>query len=110
MAVLRSLERNAVVPGVTPVLLDVIRDGGCWPAIRGAAFEAYARQSRDEEDAQGDLKTLLADVHEGIVPDPLDDLLGLLLKELYPEIVPPSEVGTILARPKGVCAVRCVLE
>ena len=50
----------------------------------------------DEEDAQGDLKTLLADVHEGIVPDPLDDLLGLLLKELYPEIVPPSEVGRYL--------------
>ena len=96
LAVLRSLERNAVVPGVTSVLLDVVRDGGCWPAIRGAAFEAYVRQSRDEEDAQGDLKTLLADVHEGIVPDPLDDLLGLLLKELYPEIVPPSEVGRYL--------------
>ena len=96
LAVLRSLKRKAVVPGVTPVVLDVVRDGRCWSTIRDAAFEAYIRQSRDEEDAQGDLKTLLADVHEGTVPDPLDDLLGLLLKELYPEIVPPSEVGRYL--------------
>ena len=103
LAVLRSLERNAVVPGVTSVLLDVVRDGRCWPAIRDAAFKAYVRQSRDEDDAQGQLKTLLADVYEGIVPDPLDDLLGLLLKELYPEIVPPSEVGRYLRERRSGC-------
>ncbi len=96
LAVLRSLKRNAVVPGVIPLLLDVVRDGGCWPAIRDAAFEAYVRQSRDEEDTQGHLKTLLAEVYEEVVPDPLDDLLGLLLSKLYPEMVPPSEVGRYL--------------
>lgn len=106
LAVLRSLERNAVVPGVTPVLLDVVRDGECWPAVRDAAFEAYVRQSGDEDDTQGHLKTLLADVYEGVVPDPLDDLLGLLLKELYPEIVPPSEVGRYLRERKSVVFAR----
>ncbi|MDE0342051.1 MAG: hypothetical protein OXK82_02565 [Deltaproteobacteria bacterium] len=106
LAVLRSLERNAVVPGVTPVLLDVVRDGECWPAIRDAAFEAYLRQSRDEDDTRGHLKTLLADVCEGVVPDPLDDLLGLLLKELYPEVVPPSEVGRCLHERKSPVIAR----
>ena len=106
LAVLRSLERNAVVPGVTSVLLDVVRDGRCWPAIRDAAFKAYVRQSRDEDDAQGQLKTLLAHVYEGIVPDPLDELLGLLLKELYPEIVPPSEVGRYLRERRSAVFAR----
>lgn len=106
LAVLRSLERNAVVPGVTPALLDVVRDGRCWPAIRDAAFEAYVRQSRDEDDTQSHLKTLLADVYEAVVPDPLDDLLGLLLKELYPRIVPPSEVGRYLRERKSAVFAR----
>ena len=111
LAVLRSLERKAVVPGVTPVLLDVVRDGRCWPAIRDAAFEAYLRQSHDEEDTQGHLKTLLAEVYEEVVPDPLDTLLGLLLSKTVPGDGPPFRGWTILARTKecGVCTVRCVL-
>ena len=101
LAVLRSLERDAVIPGVAPMLLHVVRDGGCWPAVRDAAFEAYVRQSRNDDEARGNLRALLADVYEGAVPDPLDDLLGLLLKRLYPKLLQPAEIGRYLRERKS---------
>ena len=101
LAVLRSLERGAIIPGVAPMLLDIVRDGGCWPAVRDAALEAFVRQSRNDDEAQGNLKALLTDVYEGVVPDPLDDLLGLLLKRLYPKLLPPAEVGRYLRERKS---------
>ena len=101
LAVLRSLERGAIIPGLAPMLLDVVRDGGCWPAVRDAALEAFVRQSRNDDEAQENLKALLADVYEGVVPDPLDNLLGLLLKRLYPKLLPPAEVGRFLRERKS---------
>ena len=96
LAVLKALERNAVVPGIAAMLLDIVRDGECWPVVRQTALEAYALQCRDQEEANGKLKALLADVYEGAVTDPFDDLLGGLLRKLYPEILPPAEVGRYL--------------
>ncbi len=106
LAVLRSLERDAVIPGVAPMLLDAVRDGSRWPAVRSAALEAHVRQSRNDDEAQGKLKALLADVYTGTVPDPLDDLLGLLLKRLYPKLLPSAEVGRYLREPKSAVITR----
>ena len=100
-AVLRSLERGAVIPRLGPMLLDLVRDGKCWSSIREAALEAYVQQSSNGEDtADRELTTLLADVHAGSVSDPDDQLLGLLLMRLFPGTLPPAEVGRFLRERK----------
>ncbi len=100
-AVLRSLERGAVVPRLIPMLLDLVRDGGCWSSVREAALEVYIQQSSYGEDtADHELKKLLADVYAGSVADPDDQLLGLLLMRLFPGTLPPAEVGRFLRERK----------
>ena len=101
LAVLKALEHGAVVPGIAAMLLDVVRDGEWWSAVRETALGAHALQCRDKEGANGKLKALLVDVYEGAVSDPFDNLLGRLLRELYPEILPPAEVVRYLREPKS---------
>ncbi len=99
LAVLKSLERGAVIPGLVSRLPKVMRDGGCWPAVREAALDAYIQQCRDAGDAPHALKALLDEVYAGSISDPLDNLLGRLLRELYPGTVSPAEVGRYLREP-----------
>ena len=96
LAVLWSLERDAVIPGIAPMLLDIVRNSECWHPVKQAALKAYVQQCRDEDTATDDLKALLADMHEGTVSDPDKDLLGLLLRRLYPKALRPAEVGRYL--------------
>ena len=99
-AVLRSLERGAVIPRLVPMLLDLVRDGKCWSSVREAALEAYIQQSSNGDTADHELTTLLADVYAGSVADPDDQLLGLLLMRLFPGTLPPAEVGRFLRERK----------
>ena len=98
LAVLQSIKRGAAVSGITPILLDIVRAGERWPAVRigETALEAYVRQARDQRTAGRELKKLLDDVYAGSISDPFDNLLGLLLKKLYPKLLPPAEVGRYL--------------
>ena len=86
------------MPGLVPELLETVRSG--WQAARipELALEAYAVARG--EDGLGELKRLLDDVCTGTVEDASDNLLGLLLRMLYPQAVPPSEVVRYLRRPK----------
>ena len=100
-AVLRSLERGAAIPRLIPRLLDFVRDSKCWPSVREAALEAYIQQNINGGDAADhELRTLLADVYAGSVTDPDDQLLGLLLMRLFPDTLPPAEVGRFLRERK----------
>ena len=99
-AVLRSLERGAVIPRLTPMLLDLVRDSKSWSPVREAALEAYIQQSSNDDTADHELIRLLADVYSGSVSDPDDQLLGLLLMRLFPGTLPPAEIGRFLRERK----------
>ena len=100
-AVLRSLERGAVIPRLIPMLLDVVRDGKCWPSVREAALEAYLQQGNNGDAVVNhELTTLLEDVYAGTVADPDDQLLGRLLISLFPGTLPPTQVGRFLRERK----------
>ena len=100
LAVLQSLQRGSVIPRLTPMLLDIVRNNECWSTVRDSALTAHIRQSHDPDHRDGELQTLLTEVHAGSVSDPDDQLLGLLLMELYPRVVPPVEVGRYLREPR----------
>jgi len=83
------------------VLIDVVRDERWWLRIRKDALDVIIQQSRNDKDLLRKLKKLLSDVNSGSIPDPNDELLGRLLKELYPNSLPDNEIWKYLRMPKN---------
>ena len=92
--VLRVLQDGKSLPGLSGILLEIIRDdrNPWWPIIRKLALDAFIQKCPDSEGKTSKLKALLADIQGGSVSDPDNELLGTLLIELYPQKLSPSEV------------------
>ncbi|MDP1651816.1 MAG: hypothetical protein Q8L56_03740 [Rhodocyclaceae bacterium] len=79
-------------------LLDAVARDASYPFhIRRAAVDV---QLRDPERRAAQLVALAKDVFAGMVADDDDRILGLLLQELYPEHIPPTEVFDYLRSQK----------
>lgn len=89
---LETLRHGSSIPELSDVLIEIVRDGSRWPAIRIYALRAFIRQQRKEQEKKTELATLLKDVNSRLVSDPDDELLGILLKELYPGFLSPSDI------------------
>lgn len=87
--------------GMSYALMKIIRDGSRWPSVRQKAIDAYLRQMEDRKQALADLKSLMREVYSSQVPDPHDELLGLLLEKTYPDALPGTEVLDYLRAPKS---------
>ena len=95
MFVLQVLEQGAALPGLSGVLLEIVRDHTWWPDINDSALDAFVRLP-DSRDKTKELKLLLADIQAERVSDPSQRLLGTLLTRLYPLTVTPTEVWEYL--------------
>ena len=73
-------------------LLAVVEDSTYWPRVRRAALNAWVRGLADAPDRASRLRVVLAAIHAGRISDPDRQLLGLLLEELHPADIGPSEV------------------
>ena len=94
--VLRFLKEDAPMPGLSELLLGIVRDDTWWQGVNTLALEAFIH-CQDSENKTSELKALLADIQNGSISDPDDELLGTLLIQLYPQAVPPSEVWDCLS-------------
>ena len=92
LGVLRHAETPHAVAALAPDLMAVVRDDALPPHLRRRALHASVRVTTDTAEQAGALGGLLDAVHAGSVSDPDDDLRGILLMELYPELVGPSDV------------------
>ena len=93
--VLEVLGKIATLPGLSPILLEIVRDHTWWPLINDAALTAFVHL-HNAPDKTKQLRVLLADIQSGQVSDPSQELLGTLLRRLYPQAVTPSEVWDYL--------------
>ena len=98
---LESLRHGQALPGLAELMMEIVRDAEWWSEVRRTALDALIRQRGDGECATAELKTLLTDVHGGSVSDPNDDLLGSLLRELYPGRLSASELWQYLKAPQN---------
>lgn len=98
--VVEMLRYGDPLPGAAKVLLDVVRDGSRWPRIRHSAIKAFTRQRGARAGVFAELRELLDEVYAGRVSDSDAQLLGWLLKELYPKALAPSELLQYLRVPK----------
>ena len=87
---------------LSPVLRDIIYDSTWKPGVRCGALDvlvAYHNTGHLDLDV---LLTILADVTAGEIDDPVDELLGILLKALYPRVLRTTDIMQHLRRPKDV--------
>ena len=93
--VLQVLGRDAALPGLSGILLKIVRDCTWWPRINDSALDAFIHL-HESQDKTKELKVLLADIQAERVSDPSQELLGTLLRRLYPVALTPSEVWNCL--------------
>ena len=94
--ILLILGQGAALPGLSKILLEIVRDDTWWPRINMPALDALIH-IHNSQDMTSELKELLADIQSGSVSDPTDELLGTLLTQLYPRELPPSEIWDYLS-------------
>ena len=100
MLVLQALRDGEPLPALAPKLVHIVRDPSWLPGVRCAALDiliAYRRLNVVQTDV---LLGLLADIEAGKLDDPDDELLGILLKALYPGNIPASRALKHLRPPK----------
>ena len=89
---LRALQYGESLPGLSGLLLEIVRDDKRWPRVQYAALDAFICNAPDDENKVHQLKALLEDVRGERVADANNELLGALLTHLYPRHLSPSEV------------------
>ena len=93
---LEVLRYGPPLPGLCNTLIDIVYDETRWPSVKRLAIHAFINDCEGEEDRASKLKELLADIHAKRISDPDDELLGVLLGELYPRDITSSAVWDYL--------------
>jgi hypothetical protein len=93
LALLEGLLNTSQDAELTPLLLSMVRDASRWSAVRGRALKVCLRWVGVNDPS---LRGLLNDVHSGVVADSDDELLGALLKAMYPRALTSAELPAFL--------------
>ena len=91
----------APLPGVSELLLEVVRDDSRYPDIRAAALWAFIRTASRGRGTSAALVVLLDEIRRDDVSDPDGELRDMLLAHLFPDPLPPSRVLDYLADGPG---------
>jgi len=86
------------MPSLAEPLETIVRDSSYWPYIRRNAIQALIQSTQPDHARQ---LQLAKDIRDGLVEDSQDELIGALLKELYPDVISPSEIFDYLHPPKS---------
>ena len=97
--VLRVVETGTPLPGLSELLLDIVRDDTRASSVQALSLDAFLHTCPDGQEKTAALERLLADIQAGHVADPDDELLGTLLAKLYPQDLPASQVWNYLSEP-----------
>ena len=97
---LQALSSGTGISDMTDFALEILRKPQWGLLARRAALDLFIRQVESHEDRADTLTELLKATEAGEIFDPGDDLCGRLLREIYPEILPPVQVVHYLRPPK----------
>lgn len=97
LALLEGLLHAPMDAGLKPFLLSMVRDASRWSAVRGRTLNIYLRWVGVTDPS---VRLLLGDVRSGVVTDSDDELLGALLRAMYPHALTSAELPAFLHPPK----------
>ncbi|RLL54974.1 hypothetical protein D8Y20_01910 [Mariprofundus sp. EBB-1] len=95
--VLDAIRYGESMQSLSQPLERIVRDSSYLGYIRRNAFEALVHGVHAEILS---LHQLAKDIRDGLVEDNEDELIGTLLRELYPSVIQPAEVFEYLHSPK----------
>ena len=95
--VLDAIRFGEYMPVLAESLRTIVQDARYRPAIRADALKALMHVTQDEI---SQLVTLAADIRKGAVEDRDDEILGVLLRKLYPRFISPAQIFDYLHSPK----------
>ena len=102
MMLMQMLADGEPLPRLFRQLQNIIRDPSWLPGVRCAALDTMiAYHGKDCLDSNI-LIQLVDEVESGTIEDSEDELLGILLKALYPRIWSVNEIQKFLRMPKNV--------
>ena len=102
MHLMQMLEDGEPLPALSNVLEQVVRDSTWYQSVRCAALDVLtAYHARGHLGAEA-LTGMLPEIEDGSLDDPQDELLGILLKVLYPKVLSIASVQPYLREPKLV--------
>ena len=96
--VLDAIRHGDPLPLLSEPLEAVVRDASYWPVVRTNAARALMHAMPE---GSSKLLKLAEDIRAGEVEDREDELLGSLLRKLYPSYIPPEQILDYLHKPKN---------
>ena len=99
---LQMLADGEPLPALSDVLEQTVRDGTWNQGVRCAALDVLTTYHARGRLGFTGLKRMMAEIENGSLDDPRDELMGILLKALYPNVLSIAEVQRYLREPKLV--------
>ena len=98
--ILQMLADGDPMAGLSDLLEKIVRDATWRHGVRCWALDVLTGYSEQGCLDSSVLVTVIRDIAGGLIEDPDDELLGILLKALYPKVLPMAEVKMHLREPR----------
>ena len=102
MLLMQMLADGEPLPLLSDVLEEMVRDPTWKLGVRCAALDVLISYHPRGCFSSEMLTSMVANIEDGSLDDPQDELLGILLKALYPNVLSIAEVQQYLRTPKLV--------
>lgn len=102
MLLMQMLADGEPLPALSDVLEQMVRDRTWNQGVRSAALDVLSGYHARGQLESTALTGMVAEIEDGSLDDPQDELLGILLKALYPKVLSIAEVQRYLRKPKLV--------
>ena len=100
LLLMQMLADGDPLPALSDLLLNMVRDASWYPNVRSGALCVLTGYSEQGYLETAVLETLVREIEDGSIADPDDELLGILLKSLYPRVLSMDEVRKYLREPQ----------
>ena len=102
MILMQMLADGEPLPMLSDVLEQVVRDQTWNQGVRYAALDVLTSYHVRGQLGSAGFKKMVAEIDNGSLDDSQDELLGILLKALYPKVLSIAEIQRYLREPKLV--------
>ena len=100
LLLMQMLADGDPLPTLSDLLEETVRDTTWYPSVRCTALEVLTGYSEQGRLGSASLVAMVRDIDGGSIDDPEDAFLGILLKSLYPKVLPMVEVRSHLREPR----------
>ena len=104
MTLLEMLADGEVLPGLSDLIQQIVRDDTWNQGVRCTALDVLIKQNEQDHLDASILEKILEDIESELIFDPQDELLGVVLKALYPNTLSVAQVLKFLRRPKNTAS------